>query len=546
MPFNVPFFIGGALGGALPDIDIDGSAIEKLGEKSGGAVAKMIDKVGKDGKGGTRILSKTAESAGKSIDFILLRPLSWLWRVTAEKLLGKIYMKIYNIGGKKKGGGPDAIGGGAGGGSGGGDGDGSGECLGKRLGWDPGDPWTHRGGLTHSLSFMLTSSVVFLPLSWLLGTWWLWAGVMLGILSHLLTDAMCVSGTKFFWPWRPKVGFAEERPGPDGQPQKGARGRDIRILPYRFCVHTGYASKSTTVLEQDARGDSAKYDRSLKWRRREKMWRYILAFLAVALTVLSIAGFGLAKGGVTLGFAETPLRPDLAQNTEADDDAVLYDAGPDGIPGTPDDVPVDAGSVDGGSGSGGGGGDGGSAAAGGEAVHEAGEDTETIADPALSVSVAGANPVEDVQAQQTNGGTTIPEHAGPTSLTLGDLGLDELPAGIAKMPDESLWVIGVGPVTKENLDNPKWVFTDEEKARLLAAAGAQRANQLPDIVGDLAQGAADAAGDAANEAGEAAEGAGNAIGNWLSSLFEGAGIDLGDGTGIFGFQGLTPYTDARK
>ena len=100
-------------------------------------------------------------------------------------------------------------------------------------------------------------------------------------------------------------------------------------------------------------------------------------------------------------------------------------------------------------------------------------------------------------------------HICPTSLTYGDLSVAELPKGIVKLPDESLWIVNVGPVNEANLNDPRCSYTDDEKARLLQAANAQRIAELRGTAADALKSAGDSVGDAIDKAGNAIDEAGD-------------------------------------
>lgn len=542
-PVVVPVLIGGAIGGALPDIDIEGSAIEKMGDKTASAVDKTIGRhVGKRASG---ILS----IAGKGIDMVFLAPIARLWRFLSKKVFGNLYLKLYNLGSF----GPDR------------------QTLGQKLHWN-GDnkPWAHRGGITHSISFMITSCVLTVPVAFIFQSPEFLIGAEAGIASHLFADSLCKSGVKYFFPFQPKVGFDNDN--------GAGRGRDVRLLPKGMQVVTGKDRITNTELEGYA--DQAKALKDRKLRNRERLWQWIFKLLALAAIVLLLLGV-IGPGGIAM----SALGKDFSEASSPI--AVVADA------------------VDGSSGSaaGGNGGSGGDSASGGKAAAfdqtsdsdatgnkegtvttttetidlssntgsgngsgscenagGSGSDSGISADGTVAAtgdvalmgaSLSGADKI-DVRGSNVN---SKPEIRGVTSLTLGDIDVKELPRGVVKMPDESLWIIGVGPVTRDNLNNSLWQFTDVEKAKLMAAAGAQRLDGIPTSIsnvftdsaaflGDTAKDVADAAGNAAGSAGNAAsEGAGGIMG-WLSDI---TGVDLtGSGSGggyKGGFLGITTWTD---
>ena len=149
---------------------------------------------------------------------------------------------------------------------------------------------------------------------------------------------------------------------------------------------------------------------------------------------------------------------------------------------------------------------------------------------------------------------------GPSSLTFGDLSVAELPKGIVKLPDESLWIVNVGPVNEANLNDPRCSYTDDEKARLLQAANAQRIAELRGTAADALKSAGDSVGDAIDKAGNAIDEAGNAAtngakgsGNFLINLLNNlTGLNVGSDVSTenikkgpqWGFMGITPYTSS--
>lgn len=493
-PAVVPFLLGGAFGGALPDIDIEGSAVQSLGSKAARGSGKIMRKVG--GRAG-RTASNITSVLGLAIDSIFLRPICRAWRIFAEKVLGRIYEKIYAIGAKS-----GAI------------------PLGKKLHWDSSPAWAHRGGLTHSFIFLLNSCLITVPLSFLLGGFPFWLGCEIGIISHLVADSMCRSGVKFFWPFIIPIGF----PNRDGE----KKGDGMRILPFSLQVKTGAAQK--TRQEINAISDETEAQEARRLKRREIAWRWFFRLSALGVLVALFMGVA-GPGGIAWSFDEDTFDPlSSIRNTQIS------------VPGATEPGQSTEGQPQ-----------------EGQQSVEGRQPVEGQPQEAQPVSVEGqpaeAAPVEEqpVNPEQPVEGAqaaiaSVPEHAGPRSLTYGDVPLTSLPKGIIKLPDESLWIVGVGPVTPENLENPRWVFTDAEKQMLLRTASAQRLDEIPDAIDELTSGAANAlsnganaTGEAANEAANSAEqGAGGIIG-WLQEI---TGLNSNSASNGYdgGFLGITPYT----
>lgn len=496
----IPVLIGGAIGGALPDIDIEGSAIEKMGGKTSAAVSKTIGKMGASG----RRISRLTEAIGVAADTIFLGPLGRVWRFLSKNVFGRIYLKLYRFGkfGKNY------------------------DTLGEKLGWngDP-KPWAHRGGITHSLSFMVTSLVLVGPVAIIFQSPEFLLGCEIGIVSHLVTDSMCKSGVKYFFPWQPKIGFDNEN--------HAGRGRDVRILPKGMQVSTGKDALTKNEIEEIKKADMDKGLKEARLRFREIMWQRIFQVLAIIVVVVLVAGvFG--KGGIAFGF-------------NGDDSAAKQEQ-TQTIADTSSDQTQNANTN----------------AANNDSSTQGTEKTYSKLDTAQ----AGAT-VEGVDSISVDGTSynSKPEIKGPTSLTYADLDIRDLPKGIMKLPDESLWVIGVGPVNEENLNNPRWTFTEEEKRRLLATVNAQRFEGIPNSVSnvvsatstaftnaanDVANGAKDVADSAKDAAGNAASGASDALGGLGSFFKDLTGIDIGgtsgsgSGSGYSGgFLGITAWTDSK-
>ena len=466
-PLSVPMVIAGAIGGALPDIDhpSGNGAVSSLGKKAGQAL---------DNASGHH--ARFLVSVGMVFDALVTKPLVRLWLAFAHGVLSPLYMRMYH-------------------------------AFGRDIRWSGDDPSDHRGGLTHSLMFVVGTSLVMCPISvLLLHDCLVWAGLELGILSHLFADSVCKSGIRWFWPWTPRIGFYDDT---------HEQGNGIRLLPVSWCMSTG---KCPTKEDYQSLGFGTKRYKEMRSAYfKEKGWQWAFKALAVTSCTLCVAGV-LGGGGVAWGATSITSQgitsgQDSVTATQADDaQGSVQDASNDASQGRQD-----------------------------------GTSADTVQD-------------DDV--------TSTAEDAGPTSLTAGDLDASTLPKGIVKLPDESLWVIGVGRVTADTLESPSLMLSKDEKARLLAAATAQRANDIPDgaataidaaksATGDVANAATNAVSDATNAASNAASGlsgaAGNATRDFDSKYVSNGGSSdgsilgilggLSGGTGGFGFLGLTPYTN---
>lgn len=444
-PLDLLMIAGGAIGGALPDIDVagddnQGSAVQHLGTKASSAMSKTVV---------LSPLAKLTRPVAMVFDAVILGSACRLWRLLATRVLGPAYMAVAK------------------------------SAFGRAIRLDRDDPSAHRGGLTHSLLSMLIFSVPLYPLLTLLHARQVWVGIMWGMLSHLVCDAFCKSGVKFLWPWVPDIGFRNE---------DGVGGREgIKLLPAGVLMKTG---KCSTKAELDEHRGHADYDEFRKYYRLESGWRRFFRSAALVLPVMVVLGVGPASGKVA--FAGTTY--DIMHK---DEQAAISD-----LTGTVSPV------------------------------------NET--DP--TVTTAG-----DASRFADGRGTRVDEHKGPTSLTYGDLDANTLPAGIIKMPDESLYVASSGAiVSAESLSDPTLMLTDDEKSRLIAAANWQR-------IGN---------GEAAQEVSEAIDGAKQQASDFFDGLLgqstditligapetDGGGTpvvqvqDTSDDGDLLGFHGLTPFT----
>lgn len=498
----IPLLIGGAVGGALPDIDTEGAAIEKMGSKSASAARKTIGKMGKGGKMASRLMS----AVGSAIDLIFLGPLGKLWRFLSENVFGRVYLAVYRFGSF----GPDN------------------KSLGEVFHWN-GDskPWAHRGGITHSFSFMITSCVFTVPVAFIFQSPEFLLGCELGIMSHLFADSLCKSGVKFFFPFQPRIGFDNEN--------GAGRGRDIRLLPKGLQVSTGKDRITNAELDNYPDQEKAMKDRRLRFR--EKMWQWIFKVSALVCIILLAVGFAGRAGGVAFSapiFGGEPVAAvelsdwagqgtsEQSERQEANTPSEQQQQGADDAEGQGSTVSA--------------------VQEGTSATSESGSQVDIAS---AGGELAGVNPYKF----ETSSATSKPEIKGPTSLTRGDLSIKSLPKGIMKMPDESLWVVGVGPVSVANLDNPKWMFTKEEKEMLLRAASAQRFEDIPNSISSIfkdpagtAQAVVDGAENVANDAQNAANGA---AGGLLGLFSDATGVDVSKGSGYNGgFLGITDWTNS--
>lgn len=509
-PAVVPVLIGGAFGGALPDIDIEGSAIENMGDKTAGAVDKAVGKRGDFGKR----LSKMSSAIGKSIDMIFLTPIGKIWRFLSKKVFGNIYLKLYHLGKFGQ----------------------DGKCLGEVLHWN-GDakPWAHRGGITHSFSFMITSCIVTVPIAFVFQSPEFLIGCEAGIMSHLVADSFCKSGVKFFFPFQPKIGFNND--------SDAGRGRDIRLLPKGMQVSTGKDRITNTELDNYPDQEKAMRDRKLRFR--EKMWQWIFKILALLIFIALCIGL-VGPGGIVMNAMGQDFSgqtsPVAAVTNTSDDSGKAQDVQNSSFANTESSAAMSVTTETISSDSNAnipGTGNAQASSANGLDLARAGSD------------LSGADPIR-LEGSSPN---SKPEIKGVTSLTKGDIDVKDLPRGVVKMPDESLWIIGVGPVTRENLNNPMWQFTEDEKIKLMAAAGAQRLNDIPTsvsniftdagkVVTDTAQDVKDAAATTGQNAQDAAESGVGGIAGLFKDL---TGIDITGGSsgGGYkgGFLGITTWTD---
>ena len=514
-PVVVPVLIGGAFGGALPDIDIEGSAIENMGDKTAGAVDQAV---GKRGSVGKRI-SKALSAIGKAVDMIFLAPIGKLWRFLSKNLFGKVYLKLYHLG--KFGS--------------------EGKSLGEVLKWNgEGKPWAHRGGITHSFSFMFTSCIITAPVAFVFQSPEFLIGCEAGIVSHLVADSFCKSGVKFFYPFQPKIGFDNE--------SGAGRGRDIRLLPKGMQVSTGKDRITNTELENYPDQEKAMRDRKLRFR--EKMWQWIfkvLALLAIIALFVGLAG----PGGVAMSAMGKDFSGQASPIAAALSDQGETQSGQDD--GQGGQVAQDASDTTNGNAEAGT-----SMSVTTETVVPEGS-SSTLVDTSQEGSSSNPNGIDiaragsdlsgvDAISVQGTSANSKPEIKGPTSFTMGDIDVKDLPRGVVKMPDESLWIVGVGPVTRENLDNPLWQFTDDEKIKLIAAASAQRLNDIPTSVSNIFTDTSQVITDATGEAKDAITGAADetqesvgGIAGWFKDI---TGIDVSNSGGYKGgFLGITTWTD---
>lgn len=468
-PLSIPMMIAGAIGGALPDIDhpSGNGAVSSLGKKAGQVLNTASGRH-----------ARFLVTIGAVFDAIVTKPLVRLWLAFAHGALAPLYMSMYR-------------------------------SFGKKLGWSGDDPSEHRGGLTHSLAFVIGTSLLMCPISaFLLHDTLIWVGLELGILSHLFADSLCKSGIRWFWPWLPRVGFYDDT---------HEQGNGIRLLPVDRCVSTG---KCPTKEDYLCLGYGTKrYKEMRSAYYREKGWQWAFKAIASASCFLCMTGV-LGGGGIAWGATQA----------------------------TPSTI----------------------------TTHQASGTSSSSRKRATNAQTSKGNANSSTKsgnedAVKDDDVTSSAEDAGPTSLTAGDIDAATLPKGIIKLPDESLWVVGVGRVTADALESPSLMLSKEEKTRLLAAATAQRLNDIPDGAATAIDAAKSAVGDATNATSDALDDATNAMTNATSGLSGTAGNATrdfdsgyvtnkgndgnnggisgflgslgGSGIGGFGFLGLTPYTD---
>lgn len=473
-PLSIPMVIAGAIGGALPDID----------HPSGnGAVSSLGKKAGQVLNSASGHHARFLVTIGAVFDAIITKPIVHLWLAFARGVLSPLYMTMY-------------------------------QSFGKAIGWSGDDPSEHRGGLTHSLMFIIGTSLIMLPISaFLLHDCLVWIGLELGILSHLFADSVCKSGIKWFWPWTPKMGFY------DGTHEQG---NGIRLLPVSWCMSTG---KCPTKEDYLCLGYGTKrYKEMRSAYYKEKGWQWAFKALAVTSCFLCLTGV-LGSGGVAWGATQVTTQGIATRK--------------------------DTGTIE---------------------VAQAGDAGTQASDDVNATKPDGADATsDDVEDAQDDDVTSSVEDAGPTSLTAGDIDAATLPKGIIKLPDESLWVVGVGRVTADTLESPSLMLSKDEKARILAAATAQRLNDIPDGAATAIDAAKSVVGNATNATGNAISNVTNTVTNATGGLSGTAGNAISDfnsgyiasngngknsggisgflgslgssGTGGFGFLGLTPYTD---
>ena len=495
LPLTLPMVLGGAFGGALPDIDIEGSAVEKLGSKAASG-ASTATRVVTQVSGGAlskpmKMISSILKPIGNIINFFL-GLIAKAWRWCAEHILGTLYFALYNL-------------------------------FGEKIGWSGDKPWTHRGGLTHSLLFMITALIFLLPVCFLFGSWDFLIGGELGILSHLFADALCRSGVKFFWPWVPPIGF----PNREGK----KKGDGIRLLPFDKLVRTG----CDRLTDDEINAKHGEERRELKvLRRREKAWQKV--FQIFFLVFLALIIFGVGPGSATFAAADFP--QDASTAVQADD---IQQTGSDTQPdasGTQVEMPADS--------------ENGSQEATGDSSQETQADTsgKIIGNGSASVASQDGRMTRSVN----DGSVTVPEKKGPTSLTQCDMSIQQLPKGIMKMPDETLFVVGGDEVeNRESLDKSSWNFSEEDKERLVTAIASKNEEEKRT---DAASEVIEDASNAANVVGQGASDAANAVGQGASGTLNAAENSVNEGQGFFGqllesaknynyhggFIGLTPYT----
>lgn len=476
-PLQIPFILGGAFGGALPDIDHENSAIYSIGEKAAQSAANTHRIVHIPV---LHALTRLSIAIFAVIDKIVMGTVGKLWSWLAHGPFTTLYKWCYRT-------------------------------FGKSMGWKyDKNPAAHRGGFTHSFLFLIGSSIITLIPSLLMGSLWFWAGCEVGILSHLYADAQCKSGVKFFWPFAPKIGFTDT----GGQ----NRGRDIRLISPKLQMSTGYCTDRSEYI--DLPRNSKEYKLKKKYYWLETGWRILFKALALVFIVLTVAGIGIGSGAIAWNKNVIPITGKAQTLAAENDDS--------------SDMRNQSGN--------------------GQAASSESNDSSKASNG------ASQSADESTVTKKSDGTTTVAESKGPTSLTYGDLSVTELPKGIVKMPDESLWIVGIGPVNQENLNDPRCSYTDDEKARLLQAANAQRIAELRGTAADALKAAGDSVGDAIDNATNSLNDASNTAtngaskgGNWLFNFLNSiTGMNVGSNVNTdsikkgpqWGFIGLTPYTQS--
>lgn len=253
----------------------------------------------------------------------------------------------------------------------------------------------------------------------------------------------------------------------------------------------------------------------------ETGWRILFKALAILFIALTVAGIGIGSGAVAWNSHVLPITG-KAQKLAASNDASA-DGQQGGTQQAADDTEQQASAAD-----------------------------DTTSDDA-NANVTVGKQSKATEKKSKDGTTTVAESKGPTSLTYGDLSVAELPKGIVKLPDESLWIVNVGPVNEANLNDPRCSYTDDEKARLLQAANAQRIAELRGTAADALKSAGDSVGDAIDKAGNAATNGAKGSGNFLINLLNNlTGLNVGSDVSTenikkgpqWGFMGITPYTSS--
>lgn len=297
------------------------------------------------------------------------------------------------------------------------------KLVGCKLGWSKRTPSEHRGGLTHSLFSILLFGLLFLPFGLVLGWWDFYVGLLLGILSHLFADSLCKSGIYYFWPWFPSIGFFDDT---------HKQGRGIRLLPVEHCVSTG---KCPTKQAYKEIRDPKERKIMKKAYRKEKGWQWVFRISAIIMIILVLLGIGPGAGCITIAGNIIGTSPSYQQAATI------------------------------------------------ERIHnianESNDTNQTTQD----------NNTNNNNTNNNNNGinTTTKEAKGITTFTLGDLDANTLPKHVIKLPDESLYVEQKGPVTQETINDPIIQATQEEKTRILTAATAQRAKELPEDIQKLTE-----------------------------------------------------------
>jgi membrane-bound metal-dependent hydrolase YbcI (DUF457 family) len=569
-PLSIVYLAGGALGGILPDIDTGGKVVKKRnrgGEVIGSGAWEHVDTrkqpvvdededlsyvpasmklwtgtktVGKFGSHTIGQLKKLPAPAGPlfellghAVDIFFIALFCGLW-TPISNLLDRSYMKLYR------------------------------STLSKAPTDERGrsrfkDGCNVHRGMTHSLFGLIPLTLLVLPLSIAIGfipysggVMSFLNGVLVGCIAHLLADGVCKSGVNLFWPLAKPFYFAP---------------KNLRM--------------STAAIKPENQGHFLL-----------KAYEYLNKFLAVASLVLCLAAIPPSSGLVQIPFVgdvrlasaraaqEQPtseqinnqlvgmnlISPDenidtgnITLNEEKEDDrsSLVADGAETG----------DA--SDGSSGNGGDDGDGGDSAGNRADGNTEGKDSQgdgntegkdrqgdgnTDTPAAIEVGAPDSEPEEGsspIPADFDGSGVSdVPENIGPMALKLVDLSYKDIPKGVIKLPDGSLYIAGIGPVDSDTVNDPSIALTDAEKNKLLAAMMSENVPDLPDYTDSVGKALENAQQQGQGILGSISQLFGGSGGSWSLNPGQNGNIGLitGDGNqGVLGgFLGITPYTKTQE